>query len=130
VSYIFKQMKRDFKKLLAASETPNIIVKYNVRTGGQVKVGYGTITNDTVESCTKTVKAIIAGVDHWSIKRLPYADLQIGQTLFYIDTDLDLTNAEDITVEWGGRTIPVNKPRPVTPIGSSYLAQALVSIGQ
>ncbi len=125
MSRILKQMQRDFKRILNLDETPSITIDYTTRTGGTTKIGYGTVSGATEEKHSKTVKAVVTNVDEWSIKRLPYADLQVGNTVFYVSVDLDLKDAEDIKVSWGGRVIPV-VVRPATPIGSTYLAQALV----
>ena len=123
---IEKQIKRDFLWLLKQKETPEVTIAYDLITDATTKEFYGN-QSGTVTSKTVKAKAVMDILDEWKVKKLPYMDLKVGQTIFYIDQSTSLTNATNIKVTWSNRVWPISSVENAIPLGSGYLCKALIS---
>lgn len=124
---IHKQVERDFKWLLKQKETPTITIAYDTIAGATSAKFYGNNTGGTITPHTITVKAIVEPVNEWTVKRLPYVTLKVGQTIFYVDKSIDLSDAKNIRVICADRVFAIQSVQQVIPLNATYLCQVLIS---
>jgi hypothetical protein len=124
---IEQQLRKDFKRILNSKETPEITLTYDVICVEDKVDYYGNVSGTTTTK-TDTIKAIMEAVDEWRIKKMPYANLRVGQTIFYIAKTNSLKHAKNIKVKWGNYEWSIASVEKAVPLGKDYLCLALVSV--